>query len=56
MTPGEPLRLTYSREAQEDLIGIWSYIQSESPNAADRVLHDLESACQHLARVYVITR
>jgi toxin ParE1/3/4 len=36
-------------QAEEDLIELWLYIAQENPNAADRVLTDIEACFQTLA-------
>lgn len=36
-------------QAEEDLIELWLYIAQENPNAADRVLTDIETCFQTLA-------
>ncbi len=35
--------------AEADLIDIWLYISQDNPDAADRLLDDIEAACSRLA-------
>ncbi|YAF99522.1 MAG: type II toxin-antitoxin system RelE/ParE family toxin (plasmid) [Nodularia sp. CChRGM 3473] len=42
-------RLIRTVKAEEDLIEIWMYIAVENPEAADRLLDQIESKCQMLA-------
>jgi len=43
-------RIARTAQADEDLIEIWSYIATDSLDAADRVLDAIESRWQQLAR------
>ena len=36
-------------QAQEDLIGIWSYIADDNSDAADRLLDEIDEICNTLA-------
>ncbi|BAT56709.1 hypothetical protein NOS3756_57210 (plasmid) [Nostoc sp. NIES-3756] len=42
-------RLIRTAKAEEDLIEIWMYIAVENPEAADRLLDQIEAKCQMLA-------
>ena len=44
------VRYTHSARAEEDLIGIWTYVAADNPAAADRLLDRIEAACSRLAR------
>jgi len=37
-------------KAEEDLVEIWLYIADDNPDAADKVLDEIDNACQLLAR------
>jgi toxin ParE1/3/4 len=41
--------LRRTRQAEEDLVGIWIYIAADNPGAADRLLDEIESKAQLLA-------
>lgn len=36
--------------AEADLIDIWLYISQDNPDAADRLLDDIEATCSRLAK------
>lgn len=42
------LPIIRTSRADEDLIGIWTYIAADSPSAADRVLDAIEARWQQL--------
>ena len=44
------IELVWTPQAEEDLIGIYSYIALDSPAAADRVLARLQASVETLAR------
>lgn len=43
------LRLIRTRQAEEDLIDIWTFIAEDDPAAADRLLDRIDEVCGHLA-------
>jgi toxin ParE1/3/4 len=43
------MKINRSRQADEDLIGIWLYIAADNPAAADVALDRIESVCNLLA-------
>ena len=43
-------RVLQTTKAQEDLLEIWSYIAEDNPDAADKVLDDIDATCQTLAK------
>ncbi len=45
MTP----RVRRTDLAEEDLIGIWSYIAADNSDAADRLLDEIDEICKTLA-------
>ncbi len=49
MSPDGPLAIRRSRKARADLIEIWLYIAERNPNAADRVLDEIERVCRLIA-------
>lgn len=42
-------RALHTRQAQEDLLFIWSYIAADSPAAADRLVDAIDRKCAVLA-------
>jgi len=42
-------RMHRTDQAREDLIGIWSYIADDDPDAADRFLDEIDEVCGTLA-------
>jgi toxin ParE1/3/4 len=42
-------RLLRTTKAEEDLLEIWSYIADDNPDAADKLLDDIDAACGSLA-------
>jgi toxin ParE1/3/4 len=42
-------RLTRTAEAEEDLIGIWTYVATDNLAAADRLLDRIDQVCERLA-------
>jgi len=44
-----PVDLVWTPQAREDLIGIYLYIGSENPSAAERIFHALQSRAASLA-------
>jgi toxin ParE1/3/4 len=38
-----------TRQAEEDLLAIWSYVADDNPPAADGLLDDIDAACATLA-------
>jgi toxin ParE1/3/4 len=42
-------RFTRTRQAEEDLIDIWTLIAEDDPAAADRLLDRIDEVCGHLA-------
>lgn len=42
-------RLHRTARAEQDLIEIWLYIATENPNAADKLLDQLDTVCTRLA-------
>ena len=49
-------RLRYAPEAKSDLAEIWSYIATDNPRAADRVVANLMKHCEMLARLPLMGR
>jgi toxin ParE1/3/4 len=44
-------RVLRTSKAEEDLLEIWSYVGDDSPDAADRLLDDIDQACTLLAEM-----
>ena len=42
-------RILRTTKAEEDLLEIWSYIADDNPDAADKLLDDIDAACGTLA-------
>ncbi|MDP6543948.1 MAG: type II toxin-antitoxin system RelE/ParE family toxin [Phycisphaerae bacterium] len=42
-------RVQRTDQAREDLIGIWSYIADDDPDATDRLLDEIDEVCGTLA-------
>ena len=42
-------RVLRTSKAEEDLVGIWSYIAADSLLAADKLLDDIDAACKMLS-------
>jgi toxin ParE1/3/4 len=42
-------RILQTRQAEEDLLEIWSYVADDNPAAADDLLDDIDATCAKLA-------
>lgn len=43
-------RVSFTRQARDDLIDIWLHVAEDDPKTADRVLEQLDEAASHLAQ------